>query len=141
VWRPDAEANSIAWLAWHLTRVEDDHVAEIAGVDQVWQDLPWARRFGLPSNHRGTGWGDTADEVARIRPESADVLIEYNRATTDMILGYLDTAREKDLERIVDQSYNPPVTAAVRFASVISDAFQHIGQIGYVRGLWERRED
>jgi len=27
-------ANSIAWLAWHLLRVQDDHVAEVAGSEQ-----------------------------------------------------------------------------------------------------------
>ena len=26
-WRPDPGANSIAWLLWHVTRVEDDHIA------------------------------------------------------------------------------------------------------------------
>ena len=31
VWRPDDEANPIAWLVWHLTRVQDDHLAELAG--------------------------------------------------------------------------------------------------------------
>ena len=141
VWRPDPEANTIAWLAWHLTRVEDSHVAEIAGIDQVWQDQPWARRFGLPSNYQAGGYGDSAEDVARIRPENVEVLVEYSRATTDMILGWLDAAREKDFERIIDQSYNPPVTVAVRLASVISDAFQHVGQAAYIRGMWERRED
>ncbi len=27
-YRPDPEANSIAWLIWHLSRVQDDHVAD-----------------------------------------------------------------------------------------------------------------
>ena len=47
-WRPDPEANSIAWLVWHLTRIEDDHVAGVAGTTQVWDDDGWADRFGLP---------------------------------------------------------------------------------------------
>ncbi len=45
-WRPDPDANSIAWLIWHLTRVADDHVAEVAGTDQVWTSDGWYQRFG-----------------------------------------------------------------------------------------------
>ena len=28
-------ANPIGWLAWHLLRVQDDHVADVAGTAQV----------------------------------------------------------------------------------------------------------
>ena len=29
--RVGPEANSIAWLVWHLTRIQDDHLADAAG--------------------------------------------------------------------------------------------------------------
>ena len=35
-WRANDNANSIAWLIWHLTRVQDDHIAEVAEMEQVW---------------------------------------------------------------------------------------------------------
>lgn len=34
--RLDEEANSIAWLVWHLSRIQDDHVADAAGSEQVY---------------------------------------------------------------------------------------------------------
>src|SRR5258708_12131040 len=34
--RPESEANSIGWLVWHLTRIQDDHIADVAGTTQVW---------------------------------------------------------------------------------------------------------
>ena len=46
--RVDADANSIGWLVWHLSRVQDDHVAGVAGFEQVWTAQGWAERFGLP---------------------------------------------------------------------------------------------
>jgi DinB superfamily len=46
--RPDDQANSIAWLIWHLTRIQDDHIADAAGTSQVWTSAGWADRFGLP---------------------------------------------------------------------------------------------
>jgi hypothetical protein len=53
----DPEANSIAWLVWHLTRIQDDHVAGVAGVEQVWTSQGWGERFGLPFDPRDTGYG------------------------------------------------------------------------------------
>ena len=34
--RVDSDANSIGWLAWHLTRIQDDHVGVVAGLERVW---------------------------------------------------------------------------------------------------------
>jgi hypothetical protein len=55
--RVDREANSIAWLVWHLTRIQDDHVAGVAGTEQVWISQGWVERFGLPFDPRDTGYG------------------------------------------------------------------------------------
>ncbi len=52
-YRADPEANTIAWLAWHLTRVEDDHVSDVAGTEQAWTAEGWYDRFGLPFDKRG----------------------------------------------------------------------------------------
>ena len=137
-WRPDAEANSIAWLIWHLTRVEDSHIAEVAGRNQTWNDT-WAERFGLPRGYDDTGYGHSAEDVARIVPDGAAPLVEYQQAVAAMVTGFLADLDEADFDRVVDDSYDPPVTLGVRLVSVIGDALQHIGQAGYVRGLSERR--
>src|SRR4051794_9335619 len=57
-------ANTVGWLAWHLVRVQDDHVAEVAGREQVWTAEGWADRFGLPFDPAATGYGFSADDVA-----------------------------------------------------------------------------
>src|SRR5688572_15080911 len=67
-------ANSIAWLLWHLTRVQDDHVAEVAGTEQVWRSAGWARRFDLPFDDDETGYGMTSDQVTAVTATS-DLLI------------------------------------------------------------------
>ena len=46
-YRVDPQANTIAWLVWHLTRVQDDHVSGVAGREQLWTAAGWAERFGL----------------------------------------------------------------------------------------------
>jgi Protein of unknown function (DUF664) len=136
-YRPDPEANSIAWLIWHLSRVQDDHMADLAQVEQVWPD--WRDRFGLPFSKWATGYGQGPKDVAAVRV-SSDLLSGYHQAVHDLTLRYVDGITAAELDRIVDTRWDPPVTAAVRLVSVIGDTMQHLGQAAYVRGLAERRD-
>lgn len=135
--RVDREANSIGWLVWHLTRVQDDHVAEVAGTDQVWTAKGWFERFGLPLDPWDTGYGHGSTEVALVTAP-ADLLIGYHDAVYRQTVDYVATLTEDDLTRVVDRSWDPPVTLGVRLVSVISDALQHAGQAAFIRGLIER---
>ena len=138
-YRPDPDANSIAWLTWHLTRIQDDHLAEIAGHPQAWVADGWADRFGFPFDASSTGHGHSSEEVAAVRPGNADLLIGYHEAVWSNTVAYLEAMAPGDLDRIIDESYDPPVTVGVRLVSVLSDNIQHGGQARYVRGMLERR--
>jgi hypothetical protein len=133
--RPSPAANSIVWLAWHLARVQDDHVADVAGREQVWTAEGWVDRFGLPFDPPATGFGFTADQVAQVRGLSAELLLGYAAAVHARTVEFLRGVRDDDLDRIVDERWNPPVTLGVRLISVVSDALQHVGQAAYVRSL------
>jgi hypothetical protein len=136
-YRPDPEANSIAWLVWHLTRGQDHQVAELAQVQQAWPQ--WRERFGLPFDKWATGYGQGPKEVAAVRV-SGDLLSDYHRDVHELTLRYLDGITADELDRIVDTHWDPPVTAAVRLVSVVGDTMQHAGQAAYVRGLAKRRD-
>ncbi|PUB20294.1 uncharacterized protein DUF664 [Promicromonospora sp. AC04] len=138
-YRVDDGANSIVWLVWHLTRVQDDHIADAAGTSQVWSDDGWDRRFGLPFPAEDTGYGHDADDVAAVRVPSGDLLTGYHDAVHDQTVRYLARLSDDDLTRVVDESWNPPVTLGVRLISIINDDMQHAGQASYVRGLALRR--
>lgn len=138
-WQPDPESNTIAWLLWHLARIQDDHIADIAGTDQVWVGDRWAERFGLEPGTMDHGYGHSPEQVAAIRPADPSVLTDYVDQATDQTLAYLESVDVDELDRVVDTSWDPPVTAGVRLNSVISDNLQHLGQAAYVRGLYERR--
>ncbi len=141
VFRPDDEANSIAWLVWHLTRIQDDHVADASGTEQIWTSRGWYERFALPFAPSATGYGHTSDDVAAVQVRSSDVLVGYYDAVHEHTLGYVRTLTPRDLDRIVDDSWDPPVSLGVRLVSVISDNLQHAGQAAYVRGIAERRRN
>jgi len=137
-WRADADANSIAWLVWHLTRIEDDHLAGAFGVDQAWMADGWVQRFGLPFDPLAHGYGQSSKDVAAVRVPAA-LLAGYHEAVHSRTVDLLRGATGDALDRVVDTRWDPPVTLGVRLVSVISDCLQHAGQAAFVRGLIERR--
>jgi len=137
-YRPDADANSIAWLVWHLTRIQDDHVADVAGAEQVWTGAGWVARFGLPFAPADHGYGHTSEQVAALAGASATLLLGYHDAVHAATAHYLATLAAHDLDRIVDERWDPPVSLGVRLVSVVADNLEHAGQAAYVRGIAER---
>ena len=133
----DPGANTIAWLIWHLTRVQDGHIAELVAEEQVWTSGGWFDRFELPFDPEATGYGQSAGDVTAVRAD-AELLTGYYNAVHTRTIDYLHTLTEADFARIVDMSWNPPVTLAVRLVSILSDDLQHAGQASYVRGLAKR---
>ncbi len=133
--QPAPGANSIGWLIWHLTRIQDDHIADAAGTEQVWTAQGWDDRFGLPLDSADNGYGHGPDEVAAVRVPAPELLIGYHNAVADRSAEYLSSLTESDLARVVDENWQPPVTLGVRLISVISDDLQHAGQAAYVKGL------
>jgi uncharacterized damage-inducible protein DinB len=136
--RPAAGANPIGWLVWHLTRVQDHHLADLLGQPQVWETGDWAKRFELEPDPSNTGYGHSDAEVGAVRPESAEALVAYHQAVAARTAEVLAGLRPSDLDRVVDEAWNPPVTLGVRLVSVAVDDLQHAGQAAYVRGLLRR---
>jgi uncharacterized damage-inducible protein DinB len=136
--RVGPEANSIAWLIWHLTRIQDDHVADVAGTEQLWTADGWADRFSLPLDPGDTGYGHSSAQVASVRVDSGELLTEYHDAVHDFTSRFVSGLNDSNLDRIVDERWDPPVSLGVRLVSVISDNLQHAGQAAYVRGLLPR---
>jgi uncharacterized damage-inducible protein DinB len=130
--RLDPEANSIAWLVWHLARVQDDHLADAFGVSQVWPS--WASRFSLPFDVQETGYAHDTGSVAAVRA-SGQVLTGYHDAVHEMTVSLVSKVTDDDLGRIVDRRWTPPVTLGVRLVSVVNDTTQHAGQAAFIRGV------
>jgi hypothetical protein len=136
--RPDPESNSIAWLVWHLTRIQDDHVAGLDGSEQVWKARGWAERFALPLDDADTGYGHGPEDVAAVIAD-APMLLGYFEDVHQKTQQFVASLAEADLDRVVDRDWDPPVTMSVRLVSVIADDLQHAGQAAYVRGILQRR--
>ena len=135
-YRPEAGSNSIAWLVWHLTRIQDSHLRNVVQLEEAWLTEEWSDRFGM-SGSTGIGFGDGPDEVAAIKPPRA-ILLGYHDRVAGRVLDYLPTADANELDRIVDTNYDPHVKAGIRLMSVVQDNTQHAGQARYIRGMIER---
>ncbi len=127
--------NPIGWLVWHLTRVQDHHVAELLARPQLWVTDDVGRNFGVASDPDNTGYGHGAQDVATIRPIDAAALVDYYRAVAARTDELLAGVTDDELDRVVDERWNPPVTLGVRLVSIADDDIQHAGQAKYLRGL------
>lgn len=133
-WQPAPGANTIAWLVWHLARVQDAQIADVAGTDQIWTSQGWYERFALPFPPSASGYGQSPDDILRVvRP--ADLLLGYYDASHDATIEYLARVGDGDLDRVIDDNWDPPVTLGVRLVSILDDDAQHVGQAAYLRGL------
>lgn len=135
---PEPGANTIGWLVWHLTRVQDHHVAELLGADQLWATGPWADGVGLDADPGDTGYGHSPSQMLAVRPEGPEVLVDYLGVVDARTRGYLAGLDPAELFHVVDRSWDPPVTLGVRLVSIADDSLQHVGQAAYVRGLLGR---
>src|SRR5688572_28702585 len=90
-YRPTDQANSIAWLAWHLTRIQDHHLSSLAGREQAWTADGWHARFDKPADAEDTGHRYTPEQVAAVRPADPQVLLDYYDAVYERSLAYLQT--------------------------------------------------
>jgi hypothetical protein len=133
--RLDDDANPVGWLVWHLTRVQDDHVAEVAGLEQVWTALGFDAKFGSPYPVAAVGYGQSSHEVGKLNVPSLAVLTGYHDAVHAQTLAYVNGLADDDFDQVVDARWDPPVTLGVRLVSVVNDTLQHVGQAAYVRGI------
>jgi hypothetical protein len=131
---PAPGLNTVGWLIWHLTRVQDHYVAGFLGTRQIWESGPWAARFGLDPDPSNTGYAHRREQVTAVRPDGTDALLGYLDEVDRRTRTMLETLGPAELDGVVDQAWDPPVTMGVRLVSIADDCLLHVGQAAYVRG-------
>jgi hypothetical protein len=135
-YRPADHTNPIGWLAWHIARVEDMHVADLLEQDQLWTGDGWHERFGMPPDARDFGTRQTLDQVNAVNAPNVDLILGYYDAVAARTDAYLEALTPEDLARVLDEpQFQPLPTVGVRINSLIHHAAHHAGQIDYLRGL------
>jgi len=139
--QPVSDANSIGWLAWHLTRSLDRNMFELMGKEQLWISEKWYTRFNRKPDPGETGYGHTIEEAKSFTSPDGKVTLEYHRAILKRILAYIESdLTETDLNR---ETFSPTLknkaTVEARIASELRHGFMQVGQAGYVRGMLKGR--
>ena len=132
----------IAWLVWHMARVQDHNMSELAGRDQTWIADGWHGRFGMPPEPKdyASGHRQTPELVDAFSVPDQQILLNYFDAVFERTKDYLSSLSTQDLERTLDEPRHQPLpTVAVRLVSVVADNMRHAGQIEYLRGFIRHR--
>ncbi|KIP52584.1 mycothiol transferase [Leucobacter komagatae] len=127
--------NSIAWLLWHAAREIDVQLAELTGGESVWVAGGYAERFGLDVAPGDLGYGHSPEQARAIVVRDTDLLVEHLAAVVEAQVAYIASLSETDLERVVDDNWDPVVTLGVRLVSISADALEHLAQATYVAGM------
>lgn len=130
---PADHPNSIAWLLWHSGREVDVQLAHLSGKAPVWESFK--AHFNLGELGESIGYGHTADQARQIQVSSQKLLVDYLEASLNALGDYASTLSETDLDEVIDNSWEAPVTRGVRLVSIIDDASQHLGQAAYAAGI------
>ncbi len=136
--QPSSDTNSIAWLVWHLTRVQDISLSGIMEEEQLWTSQGWHAAFEMDADPDQDGFGDTPEQVAAFRAPSAQTLLDYHESVSSRSKSYVSGLAPEAFDRELNQpQFQPLPTVGVRMVSVISDNLQHAGQAAYLRGLFQ----
>ena len=152
-------------LARHRARRRTGAPGDLVRAELAVEDLVRAggfdRGYLMVATTTGRGWvdpasvdtfeyltgGDTATVTMQYSylPSWLSYLVDQDRARDagrelfDAVYArtrsYLAHLKDDDLDRVVDERWDPPVTLGVRLVSVLDDDVQHAGQAAYVRGL------
>lgn len=138
LWRPTPQSNSMAWLAWHIARLQDARAASLGGEDQLWISVGWHERFGLPADAANHGRGHTDEQVDAVRPESVASLKEYADAAHTSLRWQISQLNDLASSSELGGS-SGDATVSDLVLRAVHGGLAHLGQLMYVRGLVEKR--
>ena len=135
-WQPALGSNSIGWLMWHLTRVQDRALSAMEEKEQAWTAEGWHAKYGRAADPEDRGARDTPEQVAAFQPPDVETLLAYYNAVGVLTHRFLNGLALADLERPVP-GLRPGemVPLASRLMLIMDDNLQHMGQVAYLRGL------
>ncbi len=138
LWRPTGQSNPMAWLAWHIARLQDARAADLSGGEQLWVTDRWHQKFGLPADPSDHGRGHTDEQVDAVRPESAAALSGYARSAHEFLSGQISMLEDLGSSKALSGNSGDATVSDLVFRAV-HGGLAHLGQLMFVRGLVEKR--
>jgi hypothetical protein len=134
LWRPNPETSNIAYLLWHLVRIEDLTIqTQFRKVPLIYEAEGWVNRLGLDSRRP---LGLTPEQLDAVTYHLEDFLPYAHKVwnnTSEVLKGMQD----EDLEQPVNIEDLPQVTSvgALFRMVLVSHPWRHLGEILYIKLL------
>ena len=133
-WQPTLTSNNISWIVWHMARVEDRWVNQVLRKDvEVWIRDGWYEKFGMAEEVHG--YGETENQVRAMPDVAMSDILAYFNSVRQSTLTHLAQMTPADLEA----RYSHPRRSGIRgdwiLGHILVEEGQHLGQVGYIRGM------
>jgi hypothetical protein len=134
-WQPGPESNSIGFILWHMIRVEDGGIQSwLQQKPQIWETDNWYEKLNLEDRIEDDGWNYTADQVAAFPVPELKDLVDYATTVRLNTTEFIRNMTPDKFAKVIKTSLGDLTTGQV-IALFLCEITQHIGHIGYIRGL------
>ncbi|MFC2060072.1 DinB family protein [Chloroflexota bacterium] len=131
--QPNPDSNSMGWIVWHLTRIQDRAIADLTGEEQLWIKDTWHSKFNRPADPQDVGVRHMPEDLAAFKSPDVQTLLAYHQAVLQVSKRYISNLSQTDLDRWL--GHPRYATVGARLVVLISENLQHAGQVAYVHGL------
>ncbi len=131
-WKPADHCNSIAFILWHVTRVEDYFFTRVLqSKTALYEAEGWMEKLGTPLD---SGYGYTAEQLKSWPVPKLEDLRGYVDAVRQSSLAYIEQLTPENMLELVRPD-RPPDTVGQILIRICTEIALHTGQIDYLRGL------
>ena len=132
-WSPGVECNSIAFILWHMTRVEDFFVNRvIRRQTELYEAEGWREKLGIPAG--GTGYHYTVEQLQAWPVPKLEVLRGYTNSVREKTLAFLQSVTAEKLSEVARPDRSSDTIGAL-LSRASTEIALHVGQIAYLRGV------
>jgi len=130
-WSPSPECNSIAFILWHTTRVEDFFVNRvIQRGKELYETEKWQEKLGTPLK----AYQYSVEELQAWPAPKLEILKEYVKSVRQKTLAFLNSIPPERLSEVPRPDRSPDSIGAT-LEHMTTEIALHVGQIAYLRGI------
>ncbi len=130
-WSSSPECNSISFILWHMTRVEDFFVNRVIQRGrELYESQKWQDKLGTPTK----AYQYTREELQSWRAPKLEILREYANSVRQNTLAFLKSIPPERLSEVPRPDRSPD-SIGVTLGHMSTEIALHVGQIAYLRGM------
>jgi len=139
-WSLGPECNSIAFILWHIARVEDIFVRRhCQRKEELYEAEGWWEKLGTPARETGygyreSGYGYTVEQLQAWPVPKLETLRGYADSVRNHTLAFLERLSSEKLDEMPWPD-RPLDSIGAALCHMSTEIALHVGQITYLRGM------